>query len=217
MVHWSCFDRWWKTALICGYASVEHSTLFSQIYTQVIITTKFPPPHPPSFLLTSVALCNMFYCPNLWCRAVVWFYSGCCVSFQRRLYFGGGQSDLYTYLLKFIKMCESHLRKGALSDRGNSSFLSHQSKHQSAVTLWQPIRRAKSFHLAIQRYFGGSGYCTWECAWVCSDLHLSCLPSECFSRMGQHAGKGEIQGITALEIPVLAWCKLLLCGAEIQC
>lgn len=50
MVESDCFDMWWKTVLNCKYASIKHSTLFSQIYTQVIIATKCPPPHLPSIL-----------------------------------------------------------------------------------------------------------------------------------------------------------------------
>lgn len=50
MVQSDCFDMWWKTVLICRYASIKHSTLFCQIYTQVIITTKCPLPRPPSVL-----------------------------------------------------------------------------------------------------------------------------------------------------------------------
>lgn len=127
MVQSGCYDRWWKTALICRYASVEHSTLFSQIYTQVILSRRCSPLHPPSFLQPFWLPHVVFYCPNLWCRAVVWFYSSCCVSSQGWLYFGGGQSDLcvdrsslYTHLLKFIKTFESHLRKSAINDRPSS-------------------------------------------------------------------------------------------------
>lgn len=103
------YGEWYsQIVLTCGgkvfwFADIKHSTLSSQIYTQVIITTKYPPPCPPSVLQPfSVAWCSMFYCSNLWCGAAVWFYSSCCVSSQRLLYFGGGQSDLYTHLPKFI-------------------------------------------------------------------------------------------------------------------
>lgn len=111
---------------------------------------------PPTIL---VASCSMFYCPNLWSRAVVWFYSSCCVSSQRWLYFGGGQSDLcvdssslYTRLLKFIKTCESHLRKGAINDRPTSSFFGtpvKNSKHSDLVTASKESKVGPSGHTVV--------------------------------------------------------------------
>lgn len=104
---------------------------------------------PPTIL---VASCNVFYCPNLWCRAVVWFYSSCCVSSQRWLYFGGGQSDLYTHLLKFIKTCETHLRKDAIKDRRSSRFFGtpvKNSKHSDLVIANKESKVAPSGHTAV--------------------------------------------------------------------
>lgn len=39
----------------------------------------------------------------------------------------------------------------------------------------------------------------------------ACLHSGYLSRMGQHEGERESQGTAVLEIPALAWCKLLRC------
>lgn len=157
MVQPSCFDRWQKTALICRYASVKHSTRSIQIYTQVIITTKCSPPCPPSFLqpfqLPHAACFIALICG---CRAAVWFYSSCCVSSWGWLYFGGRQSDLcvdrsslYANLLKFIKTCGSHLSKGAINDRLGSSFSdtpAKNSNHGDPAIAW---RRARSAHLGV--------------------------------------------------------------------
>lgn len=45
---------------------------------------------------------------------------------------GGGQIDLYTHLLKFIKACQSHLRKGAINDRHSSRVFGTPVKNSKA-------------------------------------------------------------------------------------
>lgn len=119
----------------------------------MLSTTTFPF-LPPT---TSAASRSMFYCPNLWCRAVVWFYSSCCVSSQRWLYFGGEQSDLYTHLLKFIKTCESHLRKCAINDRCSVRFFGTRVKNSKRCDLVRTSKKMESVHLSRRQYFGGSG------------------------------------------------------------
>lgn len=176
---------------------------------------------PPTI---SVASCSMFYCPDVWCRAAVWFYSSCCVSSQRWLRFGGGQSDLcvdssslYTHLPKFIKTRESHLRKGAINDRPGSRFFGtpvKNLKHSDLVIGSKESKVSPSGRTAV----------FWWLLWVLYlRIPLSLLWSSSvllaqgyLSRMGQHEGEGEGQGTALLQIPALAWCKLLWCGAEIQ-
>lgn len=95
---------------------------------------------------------------------------------------GGGQSNLYTHLLKFIKTCQSHLRKGAINDRHSSRVFGtpvKNSKHSDLVIASKESKVGPSGRTAVF-------WCLWalysriplNLLWSSSDLLAQWVPQQ---------------------------------------